>query len=133
MIPKPRIGEACNACGLCCQIQVCMNGAYAMGLVRQLGDTIPGPCPAIQHKPDGRMTCGIVENPAKYLPRSKYPAKVLSKHFANLIGAGTGCDELGYEEDPEEEAKLDQIIQKIRNDPEWIKKAQLSIKVIHGI
>lgn len=129
---KPKIGEACNACGLCCTIQVCRNGAYVLQLVDKLGDTVPGPCPALMRKSDGRMTCGIVENPNKYLKHRPYPAKVLSKHFANLIGAGLGCDELLENDTPEEEAKLDLLIKNTTTD-DFIKKVKLSMKVIHGI
>lgn len=133
MIEKPKIGEPCNYCGLCCQIQVCKNGAYVQKLVSSLGETVPGPCPALVEKHDGTYRCGIVENPNKYIKGSKYPAKVLSKHFANLIGAGAGCDEIGYDEDPEEEIKLDNMVEVLAQDENWIKKTKQSLKIIHGI
>lgn len=132
MIEKPKIGEPCNACGLCCQIQVCRNGAYVLGLVDKLGDTITGPCPALTKTSKG-YECGVVLTPNKYIKSSKYPAKVLSKHFKNLIGAGTGCDEIGYSEDPEEEAKLDEIMESTMQDEEWKTEMKRSLRIIHNI
>ena len=133
MIEKPKIGEACNGCGVCCKIQVCMNGAFVQGLVRKLGETVKGPCPALVAKMDGTFSCGIIENPNRFIKGSKYPAAVLSKHFAFVIGAGTGCDELGEEQNEAEEMKLDKMIEQTKNDPEWRRRAQLAIKVIHGL
>ena len=45
-LDKPKVGQPCNGCGLCCQIQVCRNGAYILGLVDELGgnSTRPLPC-----------------------------------------------------------------------------------------
>ena len=81
MIDKPKVGAPCNDCGLCCQIQICRNGAFVLGLVEQLGETVSGLCPALIIKEDKSTRCGIVLNPKKYIKNSKYPAKVLSKHF----------------------------------------------------
>lgn len=132
-LPKPKIGEPCNGCGLCCSVQVCRNGAFVLGLVDELGDTVAGPCPAIVHKTDGRMTCGVVENPNKYLKHRPYPAKVLSNNFARLIGAGNGCDELYEDDTKEQEELMEEIINERLNDKDYIKNAKLAIKVIHGI
>lgn len=132
-LDKPCIGEPCNGCGLCCRIVVCMNGAYVQGLVNRLGETAPGPCPALTQKHDGSWTCGVVMNPKKYLKHRPYPADVLSRNFAHLIGAGTGCDELGYDDNPEEEVALTKIVEETKNDLTWIKKSKIALKVIHGI
>jgi hypothetical protein len=133
MLEKPKIGEPCNGCGLCCQLQVCRNGAYAMQLVNTLGETVAGPCKALVSRADGSFGCGIVMYPNKYIKGSKYPAKVLQKHFSVLIGAGSGCDEL-LENDTEEEAeKLDAIIANCMDDPEYVKKAKAALIIVHGI
>lgn len=130
---KPKIGHPCNGCGICCRAQVCMNGAYVLGLVRHLGDTMPVPCPAMVIDDDGRVQCGIVLNPKKYIEGSKYPADVLSRNFAFLIGAGRGCDELGEEEDYEEEEKLAKLEETLTSDDEFKRKARIAVKVVHGI
>lgn len=131
-LPKPQVGEPCNGCGLCCQIQVCRNGAYVLKLVKNFGDTVPGPCPALTEREDGSFGCGIVINPLKYIKKSKYRPDVLRREFANLIGSGSGCDEVGLEYSPEEEARLDEMIRRI-NTPEWVDKMKKSIRIIHGI
>lgn len=133
-LTKPAIGEPCNGCGLCCKVQVCRNGAYVLGLVDILGDTVPGPCPALISKNDGSFTCGVVDNPHKYIKnRKNYTAKALSNNFKILIGAGTGCDELFENDTEEEEAKLDKIMEAKKNNPTWISNARRAIKVIHNI
>lgn len=132
-LTKPLIGEPCNGCGLCCKLFVCMNGAFVQKLVSHLGETIPGPCPALMQKNDGSYGCGIISNPKKYLKNRPYPADVLSRNFAHLIGAGRGCDEL-YENDTEDESiKLNNILEQVKQDDNWIKKSKIAIKVIHGI
>ncbi len=130
---KPKIGAPCNGCGLCCQNQICFNGAYVLQLVAELGETVQQPCPALMPISGGKHGCGIILHPNKYIKNSKYPAAVLSKHFAQLVGAGTGCDELLNDDNPAEVEKLTQWVESIRNNPEWIKKTQLALKVIHGI
>lgn len=132
-ITKPKIGEPCNGCGICCRIQVCLNGAFVLGFVDKLGDTIKGSCPALTLNA-GKWVCGIILNPKKYLKDSKYPATVLSRNFARLVGAGTGCDELGKPPyDPADEAKLDAIIEQMKNNKEWIRKSEIALKVIHNL
>ena len=133
MIEKPKISEPCNGCGLCCISQVCMNGAYVLGLVSILGESVSGPCPAIVQHPDGNIQCGIVLHPNKYIKKSNYQAKILSKYFSHMIGAGLGCDEL-YEDDTLAEwAKLQQMLDNKKNNPEWMKKTERALRIIHGI
>lgn len=132
MIDKPKIGEPCNGCGLCCRIQVCRNGAYLQGLVRTLGDTVAGPCPALTTKEDGTQACGIVLNAKKYIRKSKYREDVLRRSFMVLIGAGDGCDEPGEDPTPEEDAALDAHIEKIKNEPGFLKKVTEAMRIIHN-
>jgi len=130
---KQNIGEPCNGCGTCCNAQVCMNGAYVIGLVKNLGDTVSGACPAIVRSPNGNIRCGILLNPNKYIKKSKYPAKILSKYFGHLIGAGAGCDELYENDTPEEINKLQKILDEKMNDRQWRKKTETALRIIHGI
>jgi len=130
---KQKIGEPCNGCGTCCMAQVCMNGAYVIGLVKRLGDTVPGACPVIVRNANGSIRCGILLNPNKYIKKSKYPAKILSKYFAHLIGAGTGCDELYETDTPEEREKLQKILDEKMNDRQWRVKTETALRIIHGI
>lgn len=132
-LPKPKIGEACNGCGLCCMIQVCRNGAFVQGLVKTLGDTIAGPCPALVDNKNGTYSCGVVVNPQKYFKKSKYRPEVLSREFAKLIGAGQGCDEIGYDEDPEEDEKLHHMYETSLKDPDTIKMYKNALRIIHGV
>lgn len=133
MLEKPKIGEPCNGCGICCQIQICRNGAFVLQLVSTLGETVKGPCPALVPKADGSFTCGIVLHPKKYIKHSHYPERILQKHFAVLIGANTGCDELGKEYDELEEEKLDAALEAYMQDKDFKKKAMLALKVVHGV
>lgn len=132
MKSKPKVGESCNGCGLCCLNQVCKNGAYVLGLVDHLGDNPEGPCPAVVKHPDGTYTCGIVQNPNKYIKNKSYPAAVKSRNFAFLIGAGAGCDELLENDTVEEEEKLNALINEKLNDTAWHQKAERAMNVIHN-
>jgi hypothetical protein len=108
-----------------------MNGSYVLKLVPTLGEVAPGPCPAIVTTPDGRVVCGVVLNPNKYIKKSRYPAQVLSRNFASLIGAGMGCDEL-LDDDPEsEEEKLADQINRLKENPAWVEKTQRALRIIH--
>jgi hypothetical protein len=70
-------------------------------------------------------------NPAKWVGKSKYRPEVISKHMAVCVGAGDGCDEIGYDEgDEEEEAKLDAYFERVKSDPEFVSKAQNSISIL---
>ncbi|KAA6348969.1 hypothetical protein EZS27_003569 [termite gut metagenome] len=130
---KPRVGEPCNGCGICCMNRVCMNGSYVLGLVRTLGEYADGKCPALMLKNDGTGVCGIIVTPNKYIKKSSYKAAILSKYFAHLIGAGCGCDELFENDTILEEDKLNELLEQKKNDPEWLKKTKLAFKIIYGI
>lgn len=129
---KPKIGEPCNGCGLCCLSRVCKNGAYALRLVSRLGDDAEGPCPAVIKCADGTYACDIVINPNKYLKDKTYPAKVKSRNFAFLIGSGTGCDEPFPNDSLEEMTKLQELSERLLNDPEFRPKVERAMRIIHG-
>lgn len=132
-IIKPKIGEPCNNCGICCMTQPCMNGAYALGLVKTLGEHAYGRCPALTETSPGKFVCGIILNPKKYIKNSKYPADVLSRNFKILIGSGNGCDELLDDDSESEEDNLSEMLDRIQSHPDFERKVKIAIKVIHGI
>lgn len=73
--PKPRHGEPCNGCGLCCAAEVCEIGQMAF----------PGasaPCPGMLFD-EGRFHCKLVltEQMAGMEPL-----------IARALGIGKGCD-----------------------------------------
>ena len=132
-IEKPLIGMPCNGCGICCQIRVCYNGAFIQGLVNDFGETVPGPCPALVKRPGGNYGCDIYLQPKKYIKNRPYPEDVLKRNFGHLIGAGTGCDDIGYSTDPADLELIDEIYNASKNEPDFIKKAKIALKVIYGI
>lgn len=130
---KPKVGQPCNGCGLCCKIQVCRNGAYVQGLVTQLGETVPGPCPALTKMKDGTYSCGIVLQPKRYFKKHKYREDVLRREFMFVIGAGTGCDEIGYDDDPIENQKIDDIYNKAINDQDYMNRLKNSLRILYDL
>lgn len=74
-LPKPKFGEACNGCGLCCIMEVCVAGKIVFG------DAAEGPCPALIRQGD-KWRCGIIlmEKAARLEPIT-----------ANTLGIGCGC------------------------------------------
>lgn len=114
-------------------IQVCRNGAFVQGLVKTLGDTVKGPCPALTSLPDGTYSCGVVLNPKKYIRKSKYRENVLRREFSVLIGAGTGCDEVGENPGEEDFKKIDALYYAYLNDAEKIKRHTEAFRIVHGL
>lgn len=129
---KPKIGEPCNGCGLCCKLFVCHTGAFMLGLTKYPGEKrLQGPCPALTQRSDDSYGCGIVMHPEKFLGKTKYRPEVISKHMMVCIGSGDGCDEIGYDEgNEEEEAKLEAFYQKHVNDKDFKKQAANSISIL---
>ena len=77
MPPKPRMGDACNGCGLCCRLELC-------GLALEvLGENHPAPCPFIVDR-DGRVWCGVVEAAA-------VKDEGFAGHLKWRLGIGVGC------------------------------------------
>lgn len=75
-LDKPRKGDACNGCGLCCRMQVCL-----VGQMRHGPDT-PAPCPSLVES-HGRTWCGVV---------IMEPAIGEGRTIASALGIGRGCD-----------------------------------------
>lgn len=127
---KPKIGEACNGCGICCQIQICNTGAFLLRKVKYLGEKhLPGPCPALVAKEDGSFVCGFITNAGRFI-RSKYRPEVISRTVATLVGAGSGCDELGYDDDAAEYENLEKLIEQKKSDEAWKRSAKKAIDLL---
>lgn len=103
-LSKPAIGEKCNGCGLCCVATVCSTGSFAMGLVENLGERAPGPCPALTPAGDGRHECGLVRRPKDWMPRNPHGVTPLKNAVLLLIGSGSGCDGAGPDEGDDDPA-----------------------------
>lgn len=74
-LPKPRLGQPCNGCGLCCASSLCPAGKIAFGWRTK------APCPALRFK-DRRTYCGLV------LIEREMGAEPL---IAEALGIGEGC------------------------------------------
>lgn len=72
---KPKYGEKCNGCGLCCMMEVCAIGKEAYGKDQK------APCPALIHA-SNRHWCKFVL--AEDLLRTE-------PIIQNALGIGKGC------------------------------------------
>jgi hypothetical protein len=84
---KPRTGQPCNGCGVCCASEPCPAGML-VSRRRQ------GRCAALQWDEGGRLyRCGLVAAPAELLPRwLRFAAPLLARLARRWIAAGAGCD-----------------------------------------
>lgn len=84
---KPKHGQPCNHCGLCCMAVLCDLGK------RVFGASTNGPCPALQTEA-GKSRCGLVAEPERFVPgRTLAHGKTpISDAARLLVGAQTGCD-----------------------------------------
>ena len=131
-LEKPKVGEACNNCGLCCALNICNAGAFLLKKVNYLGEKqISEPCPALLLKSDGRKICGLISNPTKFLGKNKFRPEVISNTVAFLVGSGSGCYEIGFDEDDDFEMwKIDDLIEKKSKDLEWRNKAEKAVEIL---
>jgi hypothetical protein len=81
---KPKHGEPCTRCGICCIASLCPLAAHLFG-------DRPGPCPALRFDADHNSSCGLVVNPYEE-DRPPDVAAAMSEAAAHLIGSGNGCD-----------------------------------------
>jgi len=94
---KPRHGDPCNRCGLCCYTSLC-DVAHA------IHGTRVGPCPELQWDADGSR-CGLIE-------RNEGDAREDAKL---LINAGNGCDMLLRGEQRNHRYTMQLLVSDIRN------------------
>lgn len=106
---KPRHGEPCNRCGLCCRATLC---ALAQHLFER--PPYPGPCPALVKEPGDTYSCGILNLCADQDYRD---AALL------IIGAGLGCD-ARFNGEPSNRAFNDRLAQWDRDFAEPIAAAR---------
>jgi len=123
MLEKPAYGSPCNACGKCCQDELCALGTKVFGPHQ-------GPCPALAEVSTG-FGCGLILTPQLYAPTATalHGEDAMSKAAALLCAAGAGCDAQGFNEAVDEamrakvlgatrslpEAKIEQARQMWRN------------------
>ena len=89
---KPKHGQPCNGCGLCCVATLCAIGKRLFGREH-------GPCPALVKTDKNEYGCGVVlytnvyAKPAFPTVRLDERSLYALKHAASmLIFAGKGCD-----------------------------------------
>ena len=83
-LEKPKFGEVCNGCGMCCLHEACQLS------VEYLKSSV-APCVALEH--DGqRFRCGLLTDPSKYLGLKFDGNAELVPLIAEALGAGKGCD-----------------------------------------
>jgi hypothetical protein len=92
MLEKPAYGQPCNACGRCCQDELC-------GLAKKVFGPRPGPCPALAEVESG-FGCGLILTPSRFAPAaaSVHGADAAGAAAALLCAAGAGCDAQGHDE-----------------------------------
>jgi hypothetical protein len=73
-LAKPRMGDACNGCGLCCRMEVCALGVPVFGA--------EAPCTGLIEA-GGRTWCSLVV---------MEPAAGPDRRIASALGIGMGCD-----------------------------------------
>jgi hypothetical protein len=100
ILQKPRFGDPCNRCGVCCRKTPCL---IANALLRQYS----GACDALIEHSDGSTSCDIVERPERYMKisaiillysmngptnrKSMGPAATASEIVLDALGDGS-CD-----------------------------------------
>ena len=84
---KPKMGDPCNGCGVCCIAIPCQ-------LARDFAGAFEGPCPVLEHE-DGRYWCGFLRNPTNHiigLKGKEWGDVFLVSMFSQFGMFGSGCD-----------------------------------------
>jgi hypothetical protein len=90
VVNKPRHGDACNRCGVCCYMTLCELGRHVFN---RPGNPAYGPCPALQRRDqNGDFECGVAANPGKYFPAAEADPLKYRAAASEIIFAGVGCD-----------------------------------------
>lgn len=84
---KPKHGEPCNGCGVCCVGSLCQ---VAQAVFHR--PFAPGPCPAMLFNDDGWVLCGIALDPRPFNLAAPESDMELTASALVLIGGGYGCD-----------------------------------------
>ena len=82
--PKPRPGQPCNGCGVCCAAEPCPLGMLISRRLR-------GACAALMwDASDRRYRCGAVAEPQRFL--RWLPTSLARRLALRWISAASGCD-----------------------------------------
>lgn len=81
---KPREGEPCNGCGLCCAVELCSLAVDLLGASAV-------PCPAMEIG-EGRFWCGLARWPSRYLGTPRIGDRTLGPMVRQGLSIGEGCD-----------------------------------------
>lgn len=121
-LDKPRHGQPCNGCGICCIREQCQLSIGVFG-ERAV-------CPAIER--DGpRLTCGLINRPAMYFQTKEWSNDVLSETCALLLGAGGGCD-AGSDDDTDHEAAIMMRLSAVKAINGASDEAQMLVGILTG-
>ena len=84
---KPRLGEPCNGCGVCCLAEPCPLGVL-------VSRRRHGACSALRWDEDLALyRCGMVSAPRTVLGRRwQFLAPLIQRLARRWISAGSGCD-----------------------------------------
>ena len=83
ILQRPRYGEACNGCGLCCSLEPC-------GIAKARHGDIPGPCPELVYDA-GRYRCRLVLMETLATEMGLIPGEFQAL-VTEALGIGKGCD-----------------------------------------
>ncbi len=85
--PRPKFGEPCNGCGLCCAYAPCPMAEFYLWQLK-------GWCRALEwHAGEKRYLCGLVAAPDRhiwYIPR--FLRNAAGRYFSRGVARGSGCD-----------------------------------------
>ncbi len=87
ILPKPKFGQSCNSCGMCCIVEPCKISKEILG-------DLPGPCRALESDGDKRV-CGLIKRPAWYIFKENVHDDMtdyLSTIYSMALGIEMGCD-----------------------------------------
>ncbi|MBU1237415.1 MAG: hypothetical protein KJ634_14455 [Gammaproteobacteria bacterium] len=84
---KPRWGEPCNGCGVCCAAEPCPVGQLRFRRRR-------GACPALEwDAASSRYRCALVADPRRFIPGLPgFLHRPIAALLHRQIAAGRGCD-----------------------------------------
>jgi hypothetical protein len=86
-LPKPRYGDPCNGCGLCCRLEICGEGETALAALGIYDGPAAGPPCFFLVEMGGLYRCRLVLTEAANL--DKLPSR--EPRIARSLGIGEGC------------------------------------------
>lgn len=91
---KPRHGDPCTRCGVCCYATLCAIGHATFGHLNEQFSFGFGPCPALELDAEGNSACGLADHPERYAPvlTALNGATAMRAAAKTIIAPATGCD-----------------------------------------